>query len=140
MTTEQKGLRFAAGVTLLSGLALALSALLALNLPMRLLADLLVWPLDNAQTLIAAETRLNLAISGGVMVGWGAMIWQLAGAPMDAAPQAVRTIIQTSLLGWFVVDGLASVAAGAALNIVPNTLYLALFLVPIWRARTALPA
>lgn len=140
MTTEQRGLRLAAGVTLLTGLALALSALPALNLPMRLLADLLVWPLDNAQTLLAAETRLTLAISGGVMVGWGVMIWQLAGAPMDAAPQAVRTIIQTSLLVWFVVDSFASVAAGAALNIVPNTLYLALFLVPIWRARPVLPA
>jgi hypothetical protein len=131
MTSEQKGLRFAAFVTLSTGLLLALAALPALNLPVRILADILIWPLDGGQGLGAPETRLPLAISGGVMLGWGVMIWQLAGRPMETAPDAMRAIIRTSLLAWFVVDSLASVAAGAALNIVANAAFLALFLIPM---------
>jgi hypothetical protein len=131
MTSEQKGLRLAAAVTVGTGLALALAASPALNLPMRLLADLLIWPLDQAQSLTAAETRLAFAVGGGVMVGWGWMIWQLAGAPMERAPQEVRVIIRTSVLAWFLVDSAGSIMAGAALNVVANLVFLALFLVPM---------
>lgn len=131
MTSEQTGLRFAALVTCTTGLALALAAFPALNLPARLLADVLIWPLDGSQTLAAPETRLPLAIGGGVMLGWGLMIWHLAGEPMRAAPDTTRPIIRTSILAWFVVDSLASVAAGAALNVVANAAFLALFLIPM---------
>lgn len=116
------------------GLAMALSALPALNLPVRLLADLLIWPLDQGQTLATSETRLAFAIGGGVMVGWGLMIWQLAGPPLERAPEALRPVIRTSLLAWFAVDSLASVAAGAPLNVLANAVFLALFLVPMRRA------
>ena len=136
MTSEQKALRFAAGVTAITGLALALAAIPVLNLPVRLLADLLIWPLDQGQTLGTSETRLVLAIGGGVMVGWGLMIWQLAGEPMQRAPDATRAIIRTSILVWFLVDSLASVAAGVPLNVLGNVVFLALFLVPMRASRT----
>ena len=131
MTAEQKGLRLAAAVTIATGLALALAALPALNLPVRLLADVLFWPFDGDQNLVAPETRLPLAIGGGVMLGWGLMIWQLSGAPLTRAPEATRAIVRSSLLAWFVVDSLASVAAGAPLNVVANAAFLVLFLIPM---------
>lgn len=136
MTSEQKGLRFAAGVTVLTGLALA--SVPALNLPMRLLADLLIWPLDGAETLAAPETRLGFAISGGVLVGWGLMIWQLAGEPLARAPETIRAVIRSSILIWFCVDSAGSVAAGAALNVLANLMFLVLFLVPMRKAGLAL--
>lgn len=136
MTSEQKGLRFAAGVTMVTGLALALAAVPALNIGVRLLTDLLVWPVDGAETLAASETRLALAIGGGVMLGWGLMIWQLAGDPLERAPDAVRAIIRSSVLGWFVVDSAGSIAAGAALNVLPNLVFLALFLIPMRRGQS----
>ena len=134
MTSEQKGLRLAAGVTMVTGLALALASVPALNLPARLLADLLIWPVDGAETLAAPETRLGLAIGGGVLVGWGLMIWQMAGEPLARMPGEVRAIIRTSVIGWCVVDSAGSVAAGAALNVLPNLVFLALFLLPMRRA------
>lgn len=140
MTSEQKGLRFAAGVTLITGVALALAAIPALNLPMRLLADILIWPLDQAQTLNLPETRLAFAIGGGVMVGWGLMIWQLAGEPLERAPDAVRAIIRNSVLAWFIVDSAGSIAAGAALNVLPNLAFVALFLLPMRSARASVVA
>lgn len=140
MTSEQKGLRFAAGVTLVTGLALALAAVPALNLPVRLLADLLVWPVDGAETLAAPETRLGFAIGGGVLAGWGLMIWHLAGEPLARSPEAVRALIRISVLTWFVVDSAGSVAAGAALNVLPNLMFLALLLLPMRGARGSVTA
>jgi hypothetical protein len=136
MTSEQKGLRLASGVTLVTGLALALAALPVLNFPIRLLADFLIWPVDGAETLAASETRLAFAIGGGVMAGWGLMIWQLAGEPMQRAPGATRATIRTSILVWFLIDSLASVAAGVPLNVLGNVVFLALFLVPMRGSRT----
>lgn len=140
LTGEQKGLRLVAGVTMVTGLALAMAAAPVLNLPMRLLSDLLVWPLDGSETLLAHDTRLAFAIGGGVLLGWGLMIWQLAGAPLERAPEAVRAIIRASVLGWFLVDSAGSVAAGAALNVVPNLVFLALFLLPMRKGRAAVAA
>lgn len=140
MTSEQKGLRFAAGITIVTGLALAATSVPALNLPVRLLADLLIWPFDGAQSLAAAETRLAFAIGGGVMLGWGLMIWQLAGEPLERAPEAVRSLIRASVLAWFAVDSLGSIASGAALNLLPNFVFLALFLLPMRRSGAVVAA
>ena len=134
MTSEQKGLRLAAGVTMVTGLALALASVPALNLPARLLADLLIWPVDGAETLAAPETRLGLAIGGGVLVGWGLMIWQLAGAPLARDPEVIRPILRNAVIGWFVVDCTGSFLAGAPLNVVANVPFAAMFLIPLLTA------
>ena len=138
LSGEQRGLRLAAGVTMAAGLGLALAAIPALNLPVRLLGDVLIWPLDGGETLAAPETRLGFAISGGLMLGWGLMIWQLAGEPLARAPEAIRGSIRASVLAWFMLDSAGSVAAEAALNVVGNLVFLALFLWPMRGAgRTA---
>lgn len=131
MTQEQKGLRLAAAITIGTGVALALAAHPVTNLPVRLLADLLIWPLDGAETGDRPETRLTLAIAGGVMAGWGLMIWHLAGEPLRQMPEVTRALIGRSVLLWFVVDGAASLVAGAGLNILGNLVFLALFLLPM---------
>jgi hypothetical protein len=131
MTNEQKGLRLAALVTILSGLALAISAWPPVSGPLRLLTDLVLWPIDQTETLAARETRLLLAIAGGVIAGWALMIWQLAGAPLVRDPGTIRGIVRQSVLTWFVIDSTASIVAGAPLNLLGNLVFVALFLVPL---------
>lgn len=130
MTREQRGLRFAAGVTMGFGLMTALAALPQLAAPTVMLADILIWPVDGAETGSLPEARLLYAIAGGVLTGWGWMIWLLAGEAMDRQPELVRAIIRQSLLLWFAVDSTGSVLAGAPLNVLANGAFLALFLVP----------
>jgi hypothetical protein len=137
MTSEQKGLRIAAGVTIGFGLALALAAWPPLAGPMRLLADLLIWPLDGAETGAARDTRLLFAIAGGVMAGWAWLIWQLAGRAMERDPTLVRGLVRQSLLVWFSLDSAGSLLAGVPLNVLGNLVFLALFLVPMARGRAA---
>lgn len=130
MTREQRGLRFAAGVTMGFGLMTALAALPQLATPTVMLADILIWPVDGAETGSLPEARLLYAIAGGALTGWGWMIWLLAGEAMDRQPGLVRAIIRQSLLLWFAVDSTGSVLAGAPLNVLANGAFLALFLVP----------
>lgn len=137
MTSEQNGLRLASGITMAFGLALALAAFPPTAGPMVLLADVLVWPLDGAETGAAHDTRLAFAIAGGLLAGWGWLIWQLAGAPLARDPVLVRGLIRQSVLVWFVADSAASVLAGAPLNAVANLAFLALYLIPMWRRGAA---
>lgn len=58
MTTEAKGLRLGAAETGLTDLA----AWPPLAGPLRLLADLPIWPFDGSQTFAAPETRLVQAM------------------------------------------------------------------------------
>ena len=137
---QRRGLRFAAGIVIASGFLIVLGAHPATGLPVRMLVDLLVWPMDSGETLSGGDARLLAAISGGVLAGWGLMIWHLAGSPLERDPDGIRRAITQATLIWFVVDTGGSIAAGAPLNGVSNLLYLWLLLWPLRRVRRPQPA
>jgi hypothetical protein len=130
MTPEQRGLRVAAAITIAFGLATALAAHPALSGPIVLLADLLIWPVNGAETGSDPVARLMFAIGGGVLVAFGWFVWQLAGAPLAREPVATRSLIRQAVLVWFCVDSFGSVLADAATNVGGNVLFLALLLGP----------
>ena len=130
MTREQTGLRLAAAITMGFGLTTAVAALPAAAGFTVWVVDLLIWPLNGAESGADPVTRLMFAIGGGVLTAWGLMIWTLAGSPMDRDPALMRSIIRRSVLAWFVVDSTASLLAEAPFNLVGNLLFVALLLVP----------
>lgn len=68
---------------------------------------------------LGPEARLGVAIYGGLMVGWGVMIYLLgrgASAPRAAA---------VGIVAWWVVDSAGSIAVGFPLNVLLNTAFLA---------------
>lgn len=97
-----------------------------------LLADILILPIDGEQSLLAQETRLTLAIAGGIMVGWGVLFWMVTMKLFQREPRLVRQIFTTSISIWFVVDGAGSIAAGAWFNVIANSSFLFVFLIPLW--------
>jgi hypothetical protein len=97
--------------------------------------DLLFWPLDGAQSLAAPETRIILAIGGGITVGWGVLVWQVASHVMPSEPAMARQILTRSLAAWFIIDSTCSWLAGAPLNIAANAAFLMVFLWPLMRMR-----
>ena len=123
-------LRIGAAAMMGFGAVTALGALPSTNGALVVLADLLVWPFNGAETAAATETRLLAAISGGLMIGWGVLFWSLAGAALDRVPDLVPGLVRRSILAWFAVDSLGSLAAGVPLNIVGNLGFLAVFLIP----------
>lgn len=132
LTNWYKG---AAIFLMLSGLLITLAASPATSGLTGIILDILVWPFDGVQTLDATETRLVSAIGGGVMIGWGVAIWILANEGFKQAPELSRKIILASVSIWFVADSTASIAAGVPLNALSNTVYLAIFVLPLWNVR-----
>lgn len=90
------------------------------------LLDLLIWPLDGAQSLLAQEVRFIAAIGGGVMVGWGVMIWMIAPL-MRGHATIIRSVVAWSIGTWFIVDSAGSVLAGVPANVLGNLAFVALF-------------
>ena len=95
------------------GLIVALGAHPLTAAPATWLADLIAWPFDGSQSLAAPETRLLAAISGGVMVGWGVMMWLVVDRLLPVDPRLARLLLIEATLAWFLVDSTGSFVAGA---------------------------
>lgn len=133
----QAWVKTAAALVAAVGLVFALAAWPPLAGPLVFGVDLFIWPLDGLQTLAAPETRVFMAISGGLMFGWGVTLWKLAAHLMPTDPAAVRSITMTGLYCWFAVDSLASVMAGVPVNAVANVSFVVLFLFAFGQRRAA---
>ena len=101
--------------------------------PARLTLDILSWPVDGATTFESLDTRFLSAVTGGFLFGWGVMIWCLSAWVYDAAPEAVRRVVLTSLISWFCLDSAGSIASGNTSNAVFNVAVLLLAVGPLWR-------
>lgn len=101
--------------------------------PARLSLDLLSWPVDGAQSYADPTVRFLSALTGGFLLGWGVLIWNLSGSIYDAAPEAVRKSVLGGLLAWFVLDSAGSIASSNPSNALINVLVLLLAAGPLWR-------
>lgn len=113
------------------GLLSLLAVIPATSGPMRFLSDLIFWPLDGAQSLSAPETRLIAGIAGGLMVGFGELLWLVSTRVYPNDPYLARGLILPGIIGWFIIDSLGSILAGAPLNALFNISFLAVFLIPL---------
>ena len=129
--TAQKSLQIASAIVVAFGLITAAAALPAAAGITTFLVDLIFWPVDGAQSLAAPESRLLSAIGGGVMAGWGVMLWLVTTRLYTREPALARSIILTSIATWFVIDSTCSILAGAPLNALLNVGFLLLFWVPL---------
>lgn len=101
--------------------------------PARLTLDILSWPVDGATTYASPDTRFLSALTGGFLLGWGVTIWGLSGRIYDAEPEAVRRIVVSGLVAWFLLDSAGSFASGNASNVAFNLVVLLLGVGPLWR-------
>lgn len=132
-------LKCAAGFTFAFGLFFLISLFTPLGAINTVLFDLVIGPpLDGAQSLQATETRLLIAITGGLMAGLAAAAWMLADTIYRNDPALGRRWFATTFLTWYAIDSTGSVIAGAPMNVLSNTVFLALFLVPaLWPEQKA---
>jgi hypothetical protein len=101
--------------------------------PARLTLDILSFPVDKVQNYDAATTRFLSALTGGVLLGWGVLIWCLSSWVYDKAPEPTRKTVLVSLLSWFFLDSLGSIASGNSSNAFFNILILLIAVGPLWR-------
>ena len=113
------------------GLLIAVAAIPALSYPVAVLTDLIFFPVDGGPAIGSPGERLLSAITGGIMVGWGAMMYLVATELLPKEPALARRFILVSIVTWFVIDSSMSVAAGAPLNVVGNLGFLLIFVLPL---------
>lgn len=131
-TDPRTQLKVASAVAIGFGLLIGLGSHDATDLGLRWFADLLFAPVGDPPVL-TREARLLAAILGGVMTSWGVMVWMLTSALAERDPIVLRRIILTTMVVWFVLDGAGSIASGGWLNLIGNTAFLALFVIPALR-------
>ncbi|MFL0694592.1 MAG: hypothetical protein ACJLUP_21700 [Agrobacterium tumefaciens] len=121
----------------LLGLLVALGAHPSTSLPATLLADTVFWPLDGTQAIDTQAARVLAAIAGGVMVGWGVMIWLVVDRLRQADPKLARFLIIEATLAWYIVDSTGSFVSGAGVNVLLNTVLMLAIVLPAWRIGAA---
>jgi hypothetical protein len=120
-------------LVVLLGLLVAFGAHPATALPATWLADIVFWPFDGSQPLDAPAARVLAAISGGVMVGWGIMMWLVIDRLLPKEPQLTRMLLVESTLAWYLVDSTGSFMSGATVNVFLNTILMLAIVIPAWR-------
>ncbi|KIC34807.1 hypothetical protein [Leisingera sp. ANG-S5] len=136
--THTASIRMLKTVSILSaafGLAMVLALATPLGAALGLFIDLAFLPVDGAQMLSPGAASLMTAISGGLMCGFCVLIYLLTEHVYSTDPALGRRLLIPALLAWYIPDSLGSLAAGAWFNVVMNTAFLALFLVPLLLAR-----
>ena len=124
-------LRAASVVTILTGVICALASHSSTGGLWLYLFDFLKWPIDGDPAVFSTDTHAVNAVLGGVMVGWGLLMFFLADERLMMAAPNVPRMMAISLLAWFLVDSAGSWAAGLPGNIVLNLLFLAMFIPPL---------
>jgi len=115
------------------GLVIAGAAFEATSGPIRLLFAVLNGPepLD-----LNAQMRFSEAVLGAVTLGWGLTLMAATQAAnlLGDRGRPVWGTITASVVVWWLVDCALSMATGYGLNALPNTVFLAAFLLPILRS------
>lgn len=115
------------------GPVFSLGSMLSTCEPARWALDVLSWPVDGLQNYEAATTRFLSALTGGFLFGWGICIFCLHKWVYDKAPNETRKAVVASLLAWFILDSLGSIASGNPINAFFNIIVLLIAVGPLWR-------
>lgn len=83
----------------------------------------------------ARYLSLTHAVIGGVMVGWGTMLFYVTRTLFADGMRLGWNLIALSVAAWFVPDTLYSLASGFWQNAVLNVIFLGLFGIPLQATR-----
>lgn len=112
------------------GLVLAGGAFEATSGPVLFVLENLRGP---GEVVLDPAMRFSLAVMGCVSLGWAAtmLAMMLAAFRLDDRATPIWTGVTIGVLVWFVTDSALSVATGFGLNVIPNLVLLATYLVPV---------
>lgn len=124
-------LSFVSLLTIVIGLVAAFGAADATDAGWAKLFDILDWPIDDDPSGFDTRGHQLNAVLGGVMAGWGALMFSIVRTQFAAGDHRLARPMITAVLLWFVVDSAGSVVAGLPGNVVLNVSFVALFVPPL---------
>lgn len=132
-TTHKLWLKIAAAAIFCYAFLFFLGTIKGTNQFIQLVLDFSSWPLDGRQNYDAPTTVFLSALLGGILFGWGLLIWLLSTRIYDKAPEQTRKIVLISFLSWFLIDSLGSFLSGNVNNSIANIFLLLLLVGPLWK-------
>ena len=115
----------------LFGLVLAGGAFEATSAPIGWVMDMLQGP---GEVVFDPTLRFSLAVMGCVSLGWAASMLavMLAAFNMGERARPVWSALTVGVVVWFITDSALSVATGFGLNVIPNVILIATYLVAVF--------
>ena len=111
------------------GIVLAAAAIPALDGPARWFYDLVHWPVDGRSS-FDENVRFTCGILGAVTIGWALTIFAAIEAAEKLGAPVWRALTR-AILVWYALDSAISIATGAPVNAISNTVLLATYLAPV---------
>lgn len=109
----------------------ALAPFSSFNLPARFILDLADWPLNNLAAPLEQNVQFLSAIGAGLLAAISIFLGGIVVPAIKAQNIAIINCCKLAMIIWYVIDGVGSIAAGVASNVVFNTFYLLLVLAPL---------
>ena len=95
--------------------------------------DVSSYPIDGLQNYETNSTVFLSALLGGILFGWGILIWFLSLKIYDIAPEQTRKIVLISLISWFLIDSVGSILSKNPNNAIANVFLLFVLVGPLWK-------
>ena len=102
--------------------------------------DPIFWPDTGPDGGTVRFQRYAIGGAAGVMAAWGILIYAMARASVSRPEPWLLNALTASVIVWFVIDGAAKVASGAAIFVAGNLPLLLLLVIPLVRMRAAFGA
>ena len=83
------------------------------------------------------EAKMAMAIAGGVFAGLMAMYIFITAPGVEQDNALIRKGSIYTFLVWFTVDSTGSIASGNPMNVIPNAVLLAVYLLPLFLVKRA---
>jgi len=106
-----------------------------INLPARLLLDLLAWPPGDAAPVLTRSEMWLSSIGAGLTVAISMMLLGIVAPAVEKSDRKVARVTFWAFVAWFVVDGAGSIASGVVSNVFFNAILLAAILIPLIAVR-----
>ena len=103
----------------------------SINLPARFLLDVLDWPIDNMGLALDQNTKWLSTIGATLLGAVSVFLWGIVAPALKRGDSQVAKMTLLAFIVWYVIDSAGSIAAGVASNVVFNTAYLVLVLIPL---------
>lgn len=103
----------------------------SLNLPARLILDVSDWPFDKTSAVLDKNTMWLSSIGAGLLLAISIILGGIVAPAIKHKDKHIIRIAILAMVAWYLVDSIGSIAAGVSSNVVFNTFYLLLVLIPL---------
>jgi len=131
LNTRAKFLMIVSIIFFIYSLLWGLAPFAEINISARIILDLADWPMDKLSVPLDRNTMWLSAIGAGLLA---AVSIFLGGIVVPALKEGNKPVMRTTIIAmsaWYIIDSVGSIAAGVSSNVIFNTVYLALVLIPL---------